>query len=113
MLARYTQKVYNWDMYKPLAVLSLVLVLAGCASSAKRLNRISLGMSKGSVIDTLGDPDSTKADAGVEVLEYQMSPDGFRVEPYWVFLTDGKVSRYGKAGDFGTSTGQVYTIQNR
>lgn len=95
-----------------LALLAAAAVTA-CASSAKRLNRLSLGMSKPQVLDTLGDPDTTKAGDGVEVLEYQMSPDSFRVEPYWVILKDGKVSKYGRAGDFNTSAGTVLTIQNR
>jgi hypothetical protein len=93
---------------KNLIWLAMILVLTGCASTAKRLNRVSVGMSKPEVFDVLGDPDSVKAADKTEVLVYG-SNDFWAVEPghyhgeYWVVLEGGKVAKYGKPGDFGTT----------
>ena len=89
-----------------IATLTIVtLVVLGCASTPKKFNRLSLGMSKGQIIDAIGDPDSTKAGDGVEVLEYELLEGeivGHPV-PYWAIVQDGKLIKYGRAGDFNSS----------
>ena len=87
---------------KLLTALLCLVMFTSCASSAKRLQRVSIGMSKAQVIDQLGDAGGFKAMGNTEVLEYHMSPDSFVVRPYWVVFQDGKVTSYGAAGDFGT-----------
>lgn len=97
---------------KRIFVVLLCLGLLGCATTSDVMNRLSLGMTKPEVIKAMGQPDHTKAEYGREVLEYRLHPArGYWTsvtypEPYWVELQDGKVVRYGRAGDFGTSQPQ-------
>jgi Cft2 family RNA processing exonuclease len=94
----------------------LASLTSGCVTSAKKMNRISLGMTKEDVINVLGEPDSMKAGQGVEVMEYMLAPANAVVsdgEAHWVFIKDGKVVQYGRAGDFGTSKDPTLTIQHR
>lgn len=88
-------------------ILALVVVLAGCATAGK-INRVSLGQTKDQVIALMGAPDSSKAANGVEVLVYSLSDtdnDAFygNKSEYWVTIEGGKVTKYGRAGDFGTA----------
>lgn len=94
-----------------LAILCL-LVLTACAT-AKKINRVSLGMTKDQVIDNLGEPDSSKGKDNREVLVYEFIEDAWtgREGTYWVELQSGKVVWYGKAGDFGSSEGSKHTIE--
>lgn len=97
---------------KACVVLGLTcLILIGCATSSQNLNRLSLGMTKAQVLQTLGQPQSTRATAGVEYLIYKMGEGGFSLagEPhqlkglYFVRIKDGVVDSYGKYGDFGSA----------
>ena len=88
---------------KKIFLVLFCLTLVGCVTTTK-MNKISLGMTKEEVIKAIGDPNSTKATDGQEVLEYQLfngQPYGF--ETHWVILRNGKVVQYGKAGDFGSA----------
>ena len=69
-------------------------------------------MTKQEVIKVMGNPSSTKADEGVEVLEYNLYRDlnNYYIEPYWVTLKDGKVVRYGRAGDFGSTISPTQNV---
>lgn len=89
-----------------LMIVIMALMMFGCASAGK-MNRISLGMNKDQVIDKLGDPNSTKAGDGVEVLSYMLTATdndaiAYHYTEYWVVLKDNKCVQYGKAGDFGS-----------
>lgn len=94
-------------MKKLIYFLILGMLISGCAATSSRLNNLSLGMTKQEVIKKIGNPSSTKASEGVEVLEYMLYPCGglsvCNDEPYWVTLRDNKVVQFGKAGDFGTA----------
>lgn len=88
-------------------ILTAVLTIVGCAT-AKKMNRLSLGMTKKEVIAELGDPTSTSATDGVEYLNYRLSEtsdhDFYGITtPYYVRLIDGKVDSYGRMGDFDSS----------
>lgn len=85
-------------------VLLLCLVISGCFLATK-MNLLSVGMSKQEVLKTVGYPHSSKADNNTEILEYRFRPDMWSSYPdtYWVVLQDGKVIKYGRAGDFGTT----------
>ena len=86
----------------------LCLGFIGCAT-ASNLNNISLGMSKGDVIKTLGSPSSISAKDNVEYLKYNFRPVITSVEDsthnydYFVRLINGKVESYGKVGDFDST----------
>lgn len=111
------------------ALLSLIAVTTGCMSTTKRMNDISLGMTKGDVIEAIGKPDETRAVDGVEYMLYELKKapgagtqtacgvagvltfgiayinpgcQSERVE-HFVQLRDGKVTSYGRPGDFNST----------
>jgi hypothetical protein len=104
----------NYRM-KTVALIVAVLALSSCASPGKKLNRVSLGMDKGQVLDIMGDPDSTKAADGVEVLVYDVDP-WLHAEAwsysgeYWVMFAGGRVVKYGKPQDVGTPVGSTLNV---
>ncbi len=91
-------------------VLVAVILVVGCATSAKHLNELSLGMTKQQVIQILGDPDRTEAEGQEERLYYWLSESrvteamfgglmrGLNLGKgqYRVTLTDGRVTSYKK-----------------
>lgn len=87
------------------------LLVTGCATPPEEhLTKLSLGMSKEQVLDKMGAPDSVKAKGAQEVLVYIHEGTfwtwGHGIRPtreFWVVMTDGKLTQYGQAGDFGTS----------
>ncbi len=78
-------------------------------------------MTKQEVIKAMGQPSSTAAPGGdYEVLRYRLSPDSTTAfygitEEYFVKLVDGKVTSFGKIGDFNSSKDPTLNlnIQNR
>jgi hypothetical protein len=85
-----------------LYVLVALALLVGCAT-ADKMNRLSVGMTKGEVISVMGAPDTTGAQGDREYLVYRLSDTkleslvGF-TEPYIVELKEGKVSVFGRRG---------------
>ena len=91
-------------------VLVALIFAVGCATSAKHLNELSLGMTKQQVIQILGDPDRTEAEGQEERLYYWLSESrvteamfgglmrGLNLGKgqYLVTLTDGWVTSYKK-----------------
>ena len=80
-------------------VLILGLVLAGCVT-AKKMNQLSLGMPKQQVIAIMGEPTTTAAENGQEILIYELynnSQDAFNdlPTPYYAKIKSGKLSAYG------------------
>jgi outer membrane protein assembly factor BamE (lipoprotein component of BamABCDE complex) len=100
-------------MLKTFMVLIVVVLITGCATSSKKLNRLNVGMSKAEVVHILGTPESTRATRGVEFLVFNLreriarpgeaiAPIGIN-EKYFVKLFDGKVESYGHLGDFDST----------
>lgn len=94
-----------------------VLFLSGCAftNTARRMNSLSLGMTKAEVISTIGDPASTSATEGAEFLNYSFPENDTEAmygvaRPYYVQLKDGRVVSYGRRGDFGTTAAPKQNI---
>lgn len=99
-----------------LLVTVALIAFSACATGARKINRISLGMTKAQVIDTIGQPDLMRAGDGVEVMEYEDSGLTTLIPgTYWVILQGGQVVKYGRAGDFGTAlpSTQKVIIENR
>jgi len=72
----------------------------GCATTSK-MNRISLGMTKNEVIKLMGQPSSTAGINEEETLRYNLyNIHNDMYEEYWVVLINGKVYKYGRAGDY-------------
>jgi hypothetical protein len=65
-------------MRKLILIVSIGLMLNGCATSTKKLASISLGMDKENVIESIGDPDEVKGamrnkfGQSIEVWEYTL-----------------------------------------
>lgn len=123
-----------------ISCLLLAILLAGCATPAKRMARISLGMSKEQVCQKLGDPTvargaiRNKFDQTVEVWEYRLAlPEdeigrktavtiitlgigGFSfadrdMKNYWLYFVEDKLVRWGEAGDWEREASQIYEFQ--
>jgi hypothetical protein len=104
-----------------LAVCTLILI--GCATSSKRMNDLSVGMTKAEVIKTLGQPESTSANSGVEYMVYNLSiriaRPGEALAPipitdkYFVRLVGGKVESYGRLGDFDSTKDPTLNLNIR
>lgn len=76
---------------------ALALLLAGCATSAARLDRVQTGMTRNDVISLLGRPDGTRVRGNSEYLTYYLTIDAATGEqPYLVRLVDGEVDRIGR-----------------
>lgn len=90
-------------LIKKLAVVSLIS-LTGCQAivygTASDFEKLSLGMSKAQVIQTLGSPVSVSADGdkGEEELIFKRMKHAISAWPrtYSVTLRDGKVVKYGE-----------------
>jgi hypothetical protein len=78
----------------------LLMLVSGCASSNK-INAVDIGMSEDEVIAAMGEPDSTSAVENSVFLRYKLWAGGPFLDDYFVELKDGKVSAYGRVGDFG------------
>jgi hypothetical protein len=98
-----------------LIVTVVACLIAGCATSSKNMNQLSVGMSKAQVIQILGDPETTRASTGVEFLIYSLkerntkpfeTPLPFPIAiqgKYFVKLVQGHVESYGQVGDFDST----------
>ncbi len=77
--------------------LGLVTLVAGCASSSAKLDRVQTGMTRDAVIAQLGRPDGTRVRGNSEYLIYYLTLDQATGEqPYLVRLVDGEVDRIGR-----------------
>lgn len=105
-----------------ISCLLLVIFLAGCATPAKRMARISLGMSKEQVCQKLGDSTvargaiRNKFDQTVEVWEYRLAlPKTVwsqrDIKNYWLYFVEDKLVRWGEAGDWDREASQIYEFQ--
>ncbi len=83
----------------------LACTLAGCINMPKQslLNRISVGMNKAEVIQTLGEPNSSAAQGNTEYFKYLMDNWPLAPKPCFVRFIDGKVESYGNLGDFDST----------
>ena len=97
-------------------------LLAGCATPAKRMSRVSLGMTKEQVIQNLGNPTvargaiRNKFNQTVEVWEYRLAlPKTVwsqrDMKNYWLYFVEDKLVRWGEAGDWERESNQIYEFQ--
>lgn len=76
--------------------LAAILMSTGCASETrKNRNKISTGMTKAEVIETLGEPDSIGAAQGKEALKYKSNPL-IGTRQFCVVLENNHVQEYGE-----------------
>ena len=90
------------------AIIGLAAILAtGCLTSASKINRVSIGMTKADVLKTMGTPVSVSADTNSEYLNYNLAevPTLFDMPgtPYEIKIVGGKVVSYGRVGSNPTT----------
>ena len=115
---------------------STIFLISSCVSTAKNLNHISVGMTKAEVMTILGEPRDTRASEGVEYMIYKLrhAPSAgvqatcagtgvytlgfvymlkgcqYSDDDYFVQLREGKVTAYGRIGDFDSTQKPEATI---
>jgi hypothetical protein len=93
--------------------------LIGCASSSS-LSDLDIGMNKHAVKKEMGNPlvrgaITNKYGQVVEVWEYDLL-DGvapIRRSTYWLWIVDGKLSQWGRAGDWKREADRIYEVRWR
>ena len=88
-------------IHRVVILLAATAILFSCAASSKKMNNVSLGMTKAQVIEAIGDPKSTSAKEEIVYLKYRLSTDGLFTAEYYVRLEEDKVVAFGRVGDFG------------
>lgn len=97
---------------RKLGVIVFAALLAGCMAmihgTADQLDKISVGMSRADVVKVLGPPKTVSANGGVEYLQYRwvktvIATDANWPDDYYVAVKNGKVSAYGRKGDFDST----------
>ena len=90
------------------AIASALLVLfAGCATTAARLDRVEDGMAREKVLALLGTPDGMRTRGNVEYLTYYLTSDSTIGEhPYMVRLVGGRVDTVGRFVNLGKPAGK-------
>ncbi|MEZ2349449.1 SHOCT domain-containing protein [Caballeronia sp. RCC_10] len=91
---------------------AVALSLTGCMAmvfgTADQLNKLSVGMTRQEVIQTLGEPKSISSTGDLEYFQYRwvktvIAADGNFPEDYFVAVRNGRVVSYGKKGDFDST----------
>ena len=84
---------------KRLAILIILILLLGCATTPK-INDVKLGMTKKEVVEVMGTPASTSAQGNTMYLNYSLYDPhtGYR-KLFYVKLVDDKVDSYGHRED--------------
>ena len=87
---------------RTIILLSLVILVFGCAGSAKKINHLSIGMTKAEVIEAMGEPNYTSGANDIEILSYKLTSNSLYSDTYFVRIKNGKVDRFGQQGSFGS-----------
>lgn len=107
---------YKEDPMRLLAVIALACLAACAAPMSKKLNSLSLGMTKAEAIAVMGTPKSTRAADGVEYLTYRLSSsfldtNGSDTSDYFVKIVSGRVAAYGEKGDFDSTKDPTLSVK--
>lgn len=101
-----------------ISALALAVFLSSCttAPSTRKINYISIGMTKAQVIAIMGVPDSSAGREGVEYMNYRLATsaldfDGSDTSDYFVRLVDGRVNAFGHRGDFDTTADPIKRVE--
>lgn len=96
-----------------LLVIAVGFLVAGCASPAKRVKLLKLGMSPDEVREQMGDPYTVRAakiyenGEWTQIWEYQAPPFSVNPKNFWMYFENGKLVQWGEPGDFTGSAEQV------
>ncbi|SFA84899.1 Short C-terminal domain-containing protein [Collimonas sp. OK607] len=98
----------------------LAFSLTGCMAmvfgTADQLNQLSIGMPKSDVLKLLGPPKSVSASGDTEYMQYSwvktvIAADANRPGDYYVAIQSGKVSSFGRKGDFDSTKPPTQRIE--
>jgi hypothetical protein len=86
-------------MLRLFAVFFLILA-TGCIATTRRLDKVSLGMTREDVIKVMGKPESTMQSLQGEILRYELneSINDWYPATYYVYIANGRVRQYGRMG---------------
>ena len=98
-------------------LLSIVFLLAGCATAYK-ISNVQMGMTKQDVIRVMGPPASTSAKGKAEYLNYRLSETDNQAfsgitKPYYVRIVNGRVDSFGRLGDFDSTQKATVRIETK
>ena len=98
-------------------LLSIVFLLAGCAT-ANKIGNVQMGMTKEDVIRVMGPPASTSAKGKTEYLNYSLSETDDQAfygitKPYYVRIINGRVDSFGRLGDFDSTQKPTVRIETK
>ncbi len=104
---------------KSLLVVALSAFLLSCVVGIKKMNNLSLGMTKEQVKANVGDSYLIRGavvnnfNQSVEVWEYDVRKrhSVTKAERYWLYMVDGKLVQWGKAGDWATESTRLKDVQ--
>ncbi|HUP11514.1 MAG TPA: hypothetical protein VM187_04865 [Niastella sp.] len=104
---------------KSLLSISVLVFLFSCAVGIKRMNNLSLGMTKEQIKTNVGDNYIIRGavvndyNQSVEVWEYEVRKRRSitTTEHYWLYLVDSKLVQWGRAGDWSTEAARIKTFQ--
>lgn len=86
-------------MQKRMLILCFILIFViGCAASAKKLNKLNVGITKTEVIELMGEPNYTSSVRDVEILAYKLKSGAFDTNTYYVKIINDKVVQFGHQG---------------
>lgn len=83
----------------------------GCATPAKKIKKVKLGMTPDDVRKVMGDPYTIRAakiyedGEWAEVWEYLPPPLTLNPKTFWIYFENGKVVQWGEPGDFAGKSG--------
>jgi hypothetical protein len=109
-----------------IAIIILLLIMHGCATTSKVLLRISLSMTKSEVISKIGEPNSVRGSIRnkygqvIEVWEYRFYQYSGAIEGlspyydlYWLYFVNDTLVQWGKAGDWQKEADRIYEFRFR
>ena len=103
-------------LLRVVAVLVCALGLAACATPAKKVKNIRLGMSPDQVRTQMGEPYTVRAakvfadGQTTEIWEY-VTLFSLLPKDYWVCFENGKVVQWGEPGDFTGKPSTIATVE--
>lgn len=104
---------------KSLLIIVTLFSTLSCAVGIRRMNNLSLGMTKEQVKSSVGDnyiirgAVVNKFNQSIEVWEYEVRKrrSVTDVEKYWLYMVDNKLVQWGRAGDWITESARLNDIQ--
>ena len=101
----------RWGMRNLLFAALGVALLSSCATPARKIKNVKLGMTPEEVRKVMGDPYTIRAakiyedGEWAEVWEYLPPPLTLNPKTFWIYFENGKVVQWGEPGDFAGKSG--------